>query len=83
MNLQDLIPSLRNLGWNVWPDSEPDFIPWGDADLIPTAEQGSLALKQALRGWAIPSPPRSPPNALVPAIPEAAGAFSWRQTWVR
>jgi len=25
----------------------------------------------------------SPPNALVPAVPEAAGAFSWRQTRVR
>jgi hypothetical protein len=60
MNLQDFIPRLRRLGWNVWPDSEPDFIPWGDDDLIPIAEAGSLALKQAARGWRIPSPPRRP-----------------------
>lgn len=59
-NLQDLIPRLRELGWSIWPDPEPDFIPWGDDDLIPIAEEGSLALKQAMRGWAIPSPPRRP-----------------------
>jgi hypothetical protein len=59
-NLQDLIPRLRDLGWNVWPDSEADFIPWGGDDLIPIAEEGSLALKQAIRGWAIPSPRRRP-----------------------
>jgi hypothetical protein len=59
-NLRDFIPRLRGLGWRVWPDAEPDFIPIGDDDLMPVAEEGSLALKQALKGWPIPSPRRRP-----------------------
>jgi hypothetical protein len=59
-NLQDFIPQLRELGWRVWPDSEPDFFPIGDDDLMPMAEAGSLALKQAMRGWPIPRAPRRP-----------------------
>jgi hypothetical protein len=59
-NLQDFIPRLRELGWNVWPDPEPDFFPINGDDLMPLAEAGSLALKQAIRGWPIPPSPRRP-----------------------
>jgi len=60
MNLHDFIPRLRQLGWNVFPDSEPDFIPLDGGDMMPLAEAGSLALKQAIRGWPIPAAPRRP-----------------------
>jgi hypothetical protein len=59
-NLQDFIPQLREHGWRVWPDPEPDFIPWGDDDLIPIGDEGDMALKQALKGWPMQTPPRRP-----------------------
>jgi hypothetical protein len=59
-NPADFIPRLRELGWNIWPDPEPDFIPLGGGDLMPLAEKGNIALKQAMRGWPISPSSRRP-----------------------